>query len=251
MRRVPFLLVAVLLAGCVADVWALEPAWGGNCLSCHGLLQTGVVRVFGEDGMADPDESGTGAPDHGLLKVFRTLRGRTKSLRVEVTDLAVGDTYAVELKRLRFPGVESGRHLSYGADCDWPEWGTPGNYYTDPAVAYRWGPGPTTFSFDIEVKLDSGRDYYDLVFAVAGRFHDDWQLFYAEEHFYLQVWGKPGDLNCDGQVNAKDINPFVLALTDRAAYEARFPECNWYHADCNGDGNVDFRDINPFIALIK
>ena len=31
---------------------------------------------------------------------------------------------------------------------------------------------------------------------------------------------RPGDLNCDERVDFDDINPFVLALTDRPAYEA-------------------------------
>jgi hypothetical protein len=60
-----------------------------------------------------------------------------------------------------------------------------------------------------------------------------------------------GDLNCDGAVDFKDINPFVAALTGQASYYAAFPECNWYNADCNGDGQVDFKDINPFVGLLS
>ena len=59
-----------------------------------------------------------------------------------------------------------------------------------------------------------------------------------------------GDMNCDGLVNFADINPFVLALTGRAAYETSFPSCHWMSADCNHDGVVDFADINPFVALL-
>ena len=60
-----------------------------------------------------------------------------------------------------------------------------------------------------------------------------------------------GDLNCDGNVNFADINPFVLALTGQAAYQAAFPGCNWLNADCNGDGQVNFADINPFVACLS
>jgi hypothetical protein len=60
----------------------------------------------------------------------------------------------------------------------------------------------------------------------------------------------PGDMNCDGVVDFGDINPFVLALSDQAAYEAAFPDCLWQNADCNGDGEVGFGDINPFVALL-
>ena len=59
-----------------------------------------------------------------------------------------------------------------------------------------------------------------------------------------------GDLNCDGVVNFGDINPFVLALSSPAGYEAAYPGCNVMLADCNGDGYVNFADINPFVALL-
>jgi hypothetical protein len=32
-----------------------------------------------------------------------------------------------------------------------------------------------------------------------------------------------GDVNCDGAINAFDIDPFVLALTDPVAYAAEYP----------------------------
>jgi len=59
-----------------------------------------------------------------------------------------------------------------------------------------------------------------------------------------------GDLDCDGDVDFDDINPFVLALSGEAAYYAEYPDCNWHNADCDEDGDVDFDDINPFVALL-
>ncbi len=59
-----------------------------------------------------------------------------------------------------------------------------------------------------------------------------------------------GDLNCDGQVNFDDINPFVLALSDPGGYHQQYPNCNILTGDCNGDGRVSFDDINPFVALL-
>jgi len=59
-----------------------------------------------------------------------------------------------------------------------------------------------------------------------------------------------GDLNCDGLVNTFDIDPFVLALTDNAAYAVAFPECDYMLADCNGDGAVNAFDIDPFVLLL-
>ncbi|MGE0480860.1 MAG: hypothetical protein AB7Q17_10360 [Phycisphaerae bacterium] len=60
----------------------------------------------------------------------------------------------------------------------------------------------------------------------------------------------PGDLNCDGVVNNFDIDPFVLALTDAAAYRASHPDCEITNADANGDGALNNFDIDAFVALL-
>jgi hypothetical protein len=60
-----------------------------------------------------------------------------------------------------------------------------------------------------------------------------------------------GDANCDGVADFKDINPFVLALSDPAGYLQRFPYCRVLQCDCNTDGVVDFKDINPFVAILS
>ena len=59
-----------------------------------------------------------------------------------------------------------------------------------------------------------------------------------------------GDTNCDGLLNFGDINPFVLVLTNPAAWQAAYPDCLMAVADINGDGNVDFGDINEFVGLL-
>ena len=60
----------------------------------------------------------------------------------------------------------------------------------------------------------------------------------------------PGDLNCDGMINAFDIDPFVLALTDPDAYAAAYPDCDSSLADVNGDGAVNAFDIDSFVAVL-
>jgi hypothetical protein len=60
----------------------------------------------------------------------------------------------------------------------------------------------------------------------------------------------PGDLNCDGLINAFDIDPFVLALTDPAAYAEAYSDCPIQNADCNGDGLVNAFDIDPFVVCL-
>jgi hypothetical protein len=77
---------------------------------------------------------------------------------------------------------------------------------------------------------------YEAAPYLAPPFMDDlWMMI----HYRL-----PGDLNCDGEVNSGDINPFVLG------YNQQFPDCDIMLADINGDGAVDFGDINPFVALV-
>ena len=60
-----------------------------------------------------------------------------------------------------------------------------------------------------------------------------------------------GDLTCDGVVDDDDIDAFVLALSNAAAYTVAFPTCDWLYADCNDDWVVDFDDIDPFIARLS
>jgi hypothetical protein len=59
-----------------------------------------------------------------------------------------------------------------------------------------------------------------------------------------------GDQNCDGALNAFDIDPFVLALNDPAAYAEQHPGCGVVLADINGDGQVNAFDIDPFVACL-
>ena len=61
-----------------------------------------------------------------------------------------------------------------------------------------------------------------------------------------------GDLNSDGSVNFKDINPFVLFLSSFSNWQAAYPGCLPQNGDINGDGTYpSFRDINPFVALLS
>ena len=60
-----------------------------------------------------------------------------------------------------------------------------------------------------------------------------------------------GDVNCDGLINAFDIDPFVMALGDPAGYAAAFPDCDIMLADANGDGLINAFDIDPFVVLLS
>ena len=59
MNRLAFVLIVLVPLLCFTPTVMAEPAWGGNCLACHDQLQPGTLLVFGEDTLADPNESVT------------------------------------------------------------------------------------------------------------------------------------------------------------------------------------------------
>ena len=54
----------------------------------------------------------------------------------------------------------------------------------------------------------------------------------------------PCDMNCDGQVNAFDVEPFLDLLFGGGE------PCNSCTGDVSGDGNVDAFDIEPFLSCL-
>ncbi len=65
----------------------------------------------------------------------------------------------------------------------------------------------------------------------------------------------PGDGNCDGVINWRDIDYLVAAQNDNvSSWTAKFPgtpPCDFLNLDTNGDSHVNWRDIDPFIALMN
>lgn len=51
----------------------------------------------------------------------------------------------------------------------------------------------------------------------------------------------PGDINCDGEVNLLDVQPFVDLISTGGFLDK---------ADLNKDGAVDLLDVDPFVALL-
>lgn len=59
-----------------------------------------------------------------------------------------------------------------------------------------------------------------------------------------------GDLNCDGAVNFFDIDAFLVALFDLAAYPTTYVGCDISRGDFDLDAAVNFFDIDPFVAAL-
>ncbi|MBL8878110.1 MAG: endonuclease/exonuclease/phosphatase family protein [Phycisphaerales bacterium] len=89
----------------------------------------------------------------------------------------------------------------------------------------------------------AGLQQYDTILTPPGDY----------DHLPLVIdfrFGAAGDLNCDDLVNNFDIDAFVLALTDPAAFEASYPGCEVSRADMNVDGAINNFDIDPFVMVL-
>lgn len=108
-----------------------------------------------------------------------------------------------------------------------------------PSGSPQWGGLPHAQIKDLEVRLIPRG--YELWMSCPSR---------GLAVLKVQYPPTPGDLNCDGAVNVLDINAFILAIANPAAYQAAYPACDLSNGDCNGDGATDVLDINAFAALV-
>ena len=101
---------------------------------------------------------------------------------------------------------------------------------------HRYGEGlPTAAVIDLELEPERAR----LLVATQGR--GVWVIDY----------GLPGDMNGDEVVNALDIDPFILALTDPDGYVAQYPNLDRIvQGDMTGEGVLDEMDIEGFVAAL-
>ncbi|MCC7147055.1 MAG: PEP-CTERM sorting domain-containing protein [Phycisphaeraceae bacterium] len=99
------------------------------------------------------------------------------------------------------------------------------------------------------VVYDESDPYFWLY---GGQITDNFVLAFDNFDFRVSVAQAyiPGDFNGDGVITLSDINPFKLALTDTAAWQAQFPDVVLADVDPNGDGVITLSDINPFKAIL-
>lgn len=68
---------------------------------------------------------------------------------------------------------------------------------------------------------------------------------------YLNRLEVDGDANCDGRLDMADVPLFVLALLDRASYNAAYDGCDIdTFCDLNDDLALNGRDIQAFVSLL-
>jgi hypothetical protein len=95
------------------------------------------------------------------------------------------------------------------------------------------------------LQVSYSRSNFDPATMIGPAYYEALPTEFATPEYDL-----PGDLNCDGLVNAFDIDPFVLALTDPLGHTDTFPACDAMLADINADGAVNAFDIDPFVQLL-
>ena len=59
-----------------------------------------------------------------------------------------------------------------------------------------------------------------------------------------------GDLNCDGVINALDIEPFMQAMFEPDLYDGTFEVCDMALGDFDQSGTVDTLDIEGFLEAL-
>jgi len=132
----------------------------------------------------------------------------------------------------------------------------------DDHIAYPEPPEEPGVEASIELGINaSGNGYVDVTDLVLGEVTvelpgfgevtvDVQNIRLAGSVTVEVIYGMAGDMDCDGDVDFDDIDPFVLALSGEEGYLALYPDCNWLNADADGSGSVGFDDIDPFVALI-
>jgi hypothetical protein len=92
------------------------------------------------------------------------------------------------------------------------------------------------WGFNVLGQCDVPPPNADFVALAAGGYHS----------LGLQVGGcDPCDVNCDGVVDAFDIEPFFAVLVNPSV-----APCAACAGDANGDGVIDAFDIEPFIDCL-
>ncbi len=201
-------------------------AWDEHVICVHELQMTngqGIRYFISHDGgdtwdfsnyVAEP-QSGEGP--YQMADV--TARGGAGTAIVYTHEVGEPDDVMIRYRRGYAPGLWHAPIRVNDLDVSTGSW-----------TALNWTPRDTTN----DNELSYGLIYLSASIPYFNRFHV-----------------VPGDMNCDGVINWRDIDPFVAALSGQALYEAVYPACDWLSADCNGDGLVNWRDIDPLVALMS
>lgn len=191
---------------------------GNSCsTNCHGSsgangsIRPDAIELLGDGLLNLDDENLPGATDRGELPFFTARPGETVTLNGNVLDGT--EEYALQIKRFETEAVlsDSNNTLADFATPD-PAYNghgpPPSTYYATDVTP--WIGSTTPFLFNLTLDPGTPLDVYDLEFAIAGHDHDTDQLFYNDQHFYLQVVSVMGDYNGNLTVEQADLDLVLL-----------------------------------------
>ncbi len=124
-------------------------------------------------------------------------------------------------------------------------------YYTSgDTYGHEWI-GPTSLQATVTVPAGVQAGWYDVEISAEG-LDTDFLAFYDEQHFYLHVAvpTNPGDVNCDGLRDGRDIQAFVVALLNPAGFPTIYPGCNIQNADVNQDTVINIADAPALVTRL-
>ncbi|MEK6642275.1 MAG: hypothetical protein AABZ08_00065 [Planctomycetota bacterium] len=101
------------------------------------------------------------------------------------------------------------------------------------------GQGP----FDLSGTLLPGEYQLQCVLGLTAGGNESSTATYQYE---LNILNR-GDMNCDGLVDGRDIQPFLIAVQDPGAYATSYFSCDILNGDMDGNTTVDEFDVPGFV----
>ena len=230
-----------------------DPGW-----STSGLWAWGTPTGSGgaDHGNPDPSSGYTGSNVYGY-NLNGDYTNSMSETHLTSTAIDCSDLTDVSLKFHRWLNVETSTydHAYVRISNNGSSWTT---LYqnTGEVTDSSW----TQYEYDISSIADNQSTVY--LRWTMGTTDGSW-LYSGWNIDDVELWGlapggpvySDGDMNCDGTVNALDIDPFVLALDSTppsyTEYHTSYPDCNAMLADCNGDGSLNALDIDVFVGLMS
>jgi len=222
-----------------------DPGW-----TTEGLWAFGPPLGLGSHNH-DPTSGYTGVNVYGY-NLAGDYENNLPPTHLTTTPIDCSQLGATELRFRRWLGLETAwfDHARIEVSSDGVNWATVWNHTGVTIAETAW----SLQTYDISQVADGQPTVYirwtmgptNLQTTYPGWNLDDVEIWALAPMSY-----GAGDLNCDGLVGFGDINPFVLLLSNPAAWQATYPDCPILNGDINGDGAVDFGDINPFVALLS
>ncbi|MCH7870953.1 MAG: hypothetical protein IID33_04565 [Planctomycetes bacterium] len=248
--------------------------WAGNGAVCS-VVSTEQANS-GANSLLVVGDGSSGTPGDDQVYLYDIVGGVwTFSIMTYVPRDAVGEGYLIMLNTYRPPYLPTDGlnwslqvHFNAGTNLIVADF----NLEQTPMIKGQW----VEFRAEIDMPNDSVDYFYDNVEFVTDKswkdgvsnngagtstiaaldlygneppggisalYYDDMQL--VEQGESCGCAFDPADMNCDGVVDALDIEPFICLL-----FDPNCVPCSSCAGDVNGDGTVNAEDIEPFINIL-